>query len=353
MIDHPSEDDLIARYFAPIAGPGGLGLRDDAALLDPPAGCEIVATVDGIVAGVHFFVDDPPESIARKALRVNLSDLAAKGATPQGFLLMLALTPDWRPEWLERFSRALGEDATLYGCPLLGGDTVSTPGPLSISITALGSVPRGQMVARTGVRADDAIYVSGTIGDAALGLAMRRAAGSVCARSEATKQSISESGEDRVDGLLCFARNDGEGCDFLVDRYLHPQPRLALVPVLRENASGGMDVSDGLVGDLTKMLRVSGVTADIDVARIPLSPAAARLTAADPSLLSVALTGGDDYEILASVPQARCAAFEAVAWSAGVPVARIGQARAGEGPPLFRNAQGEAMRFAHGSYSHF
>ena len=170
MTDRPSEDDLIARYFAPIAGAGGLGLRDDAARIAPPAGCEIVLTVDGLVAGVHFFADDPPAAIARKALRVNLSDLAAKGATPLGFLLTLVLPRDWKPDWLELFAKGLGEDAAAFACPLLGGDTVSTPGPLTLSITTLGSVPAGRMVPRDGARAGDALYVSGTIGDAALGL---------------------------------------------------------------------------------------------------------------------------------------------------------------------------------------
>lgn len=329
--DRPSEDDLIARYFAPLAGEGGLGLRDDAALIAPPAGCEIVATVDGLVGGVHFFADDPPAAIARKALRVNLSDLAAKGARPLGFLLTLALPRDWEPEWLELFSRGLGEDACAFACPLLGGDTVATPGPLTLSITALGEVPTGRMVRRDGARAGDALYVSGTIGDAALGL------------------------RERTAGLP--ARSEPEGsrssAAFLLGRYLLPQPRLALAPVLREHASGAMDVSDGLVGDLAKMARVSGVSAEIDVARIPLSAAAAELTLGEPKLLATALTGGDDYEILASVPESRAGAFEAAAKAAGVPVTRIGTVIPGHGPPTFRDARGAPMTFERGSYSHF
>lgn len=324
MYDRPSEDDLISRYFAPLAGPGGLALRDDAALLAPPPGCEIVLTVDGLVAGVHFFADDPPASIARKAFRVNVSDLAAKGATPCGFLLTLALPRDWRPDWLEAFAAALGEDAARYGCPLLGGDTVSTPGPLTLSITALGSVATGRMVPRTGAKPDDLLYVSGTIGDAALGLWLRTA------------------GED--------AR---EGGAFLLDRYLHPQPRLALAPALGAHASGAMDVSDGLVGDLTKMMRVSGVAAFVDAARIPLSAPARTLIAAQPHLLEAALTGGDDYEILASVPAKKAVAFEDAAAAAGVVVTRIGEVVAGQGAPQFRNGRGEPMSFRRGSFSHF
>lgn len=330
MSDRPSEDDLIARYFAPLAGAGGLGLRDDAARIAPPPGCEIVLTVDGLVAGVHFFADDPPAAIARKALRVNLSDLAAKGATPLGFLLTLALPRDWKQDWLELFARGLGEDAAAFDCPLLGGDTVSTPGPLTLSITALGSAPVGRMVPRDGARAGDALYVSGTIGDAALGLRVR----------------TGEIGDLRK-------AIDNEDAAHLSHRYLLPQPRVALAPVLREHASGAMDVSDGLVGDLSKMLRVSAVSAEVDVARVPLSPAARKLTLAEPNLLNLALTGGDDYEILASVPSGRAQAFEAAATSAGVPVARIGEVIAGQDAPTFRDVRGAPMFFARGSYAHF
>src|SRR5258707_123517 len=135
MPERLSEDDIIATCFAPIAGPGGLRLLDDAALLTPPAGVDLVLTTDALIAGVHFFAEDPAEAIAAKALRVNLSDLAAKGADPAGFLLTLALPVDWQPDWLTAFAGGLGADANSYGCPLLGGDTVRTPGPLTLSIT--------------------------------------------------------------------------------------------------------------------------------------------------------------------------------------------------------------------------
>src|ERR1700693_5735535 len=137
MTDRPGEDDLIARYFAPLAGPAGLGLKDDAALLTPPAGRDLVLTTDALVAGVHFFADDPPDAIARKALRVNLSDLAAKGCSPLAFLLSLALPRDWREDWLKAFAAGLASDASTYDCPLAGGGTVATPGPLSLSRAAL------------------------------------------------------------------------------------------------------------------------------------------------------------------------------------------------------------------------
>ena len=326
MSSRPSEDALIARFFAPYAGPAALGLKDDAACLAPPAGCDLVLTTDALVAGVHFFADDPPESIARKALRVNLSDLAAKGASPLGFLLALALPADWTEAWLGAFAAALGADGLAYGCPLAGGDTVKTPGPLTLSITAFGAVPAGRMAARTGVRPGDRLYVTGSIGDAAIGLRIRQGRGPHLPQGER---------------------------DFLVRRYLEPQPRVGLAAAMAAHASGGMDVSDGFVGDLTKMLAVSGVTARVSAYRAPLSSAARAAIAADPDLFTIALTGGDDYEILASVAPADASAFEAEAATAGVPVACVGQAVAGADPPRFVAADGGALTFARGSYSHF
>lgn len=322
-----SEDDIIARYFAPLAGPGGLGLRDDAALLAPPAGRDLVLTKDAIVAGVHFFAGDPAAAIAQKALRVNLSDLAAKGAEPLGFLMALAL-PGATPEaWLADFARGLGEDARAFGIELLGGDTVSTPGPLVVSITAVGSVPNGRMVKRGGVRAGDFLYVSGSIGDAALGLKLRRGEGPPALSPDARAH--------------------------LLERYLLPKPRLALVHAMRDFAHAGMDVSDGLVGDLTKMLSVSGVSARARLADVPLSDAARGAVRLDNALFETAMTGGDDYELLAGVPPENAALFEAAALAAGVAVTRIGEAIAGTGAPEFIGRDGVATVFARGNFSHF
>ena len=318
-----SEDDLIARWFAPIAGQGSLGLKDDAACLVPPAGQDLVITKDALVAGVHFFADDPPAAIARKALRVNVSDLAAKGAEPAGFLLALALPPDVSTDWLQAFAASLGEDAQRWSIPLLGGDTVKTPGPLMVSITAFGFVPHGRIIARTGVRAGDAIFVSGTIGDAALGLQLRL-----------TPQRFSKISE--------AARI------YLGARYLEPSPRLSLTSHLRAYAHGGMDVSDGLIGDVTKMLRASAVTAAIDLDCVPLSAAAREVIAQDASFFETAVTGGDDYELLISVPEAQAPQF-----AAEVPhVTRIGTAKAGIDAPVFHHA-GRVVSFKRGSFSHF
>ncbi|MEH3119159.1 MAG: thiamine-phosphate kinase [Methylorubrum populi] len=320
------EEALIARYFAPLSGPGAEGLRDDAASLTPTPGHDLVVTADAIVAGVHYFPDDPPGSIAVKALGVNLSDLAAKGAGPRGFLLTLALPDDWTETWLAAFAEGLGHASRSHGCPLLGGDTVRSGGPALIGVTAFGEVPAGAMLRRQAARAGDRLCVSGSIGDAALGLALRLAPDA---------------------GLEPAQR------DVLLDRYLHPRPRLALVPALRRHARAAMDVSDGLVGDLAKMLAGTGLTARVDVRAVPLSPAARAAVDRDESRLATALTGGDDYEILCAVPPGRVAALLAEARAAGIPAAEIGVVEAGDAPPRFRDAQGRETAFTRASFSHF
>ena len=320
------EADLIARYFAPLAGPAGLNLRDDAALMRPPPGEDLVVTTDALVAGVHFLADDPPGAIARKALRVNLSDLAAKAARPLGFLLSLALPSDWREDWLAAFADGLGADVLAFNCPLIGGDTVATPGPLTLSVTAIGAVAGGRMPRRTGVRPGDRLYVTGTIGDAAIGLKVRLGRGPDIPQADKA---------------------------FLLERYLTPEPRLNLIGAMAAHASGGMDVSDGFVGDLTKMLDVSGVSARVPIYRLPLSPAARAAIAADANLFEVAATGGDDYEVLASAPPGSAPAFEAAAAAAGVPLTFVGEAVEGRRPPSFLGPDGDPIVFARGAYSHF
>lgn len=324
------EDRLIARYFKPLAKhPGALGLTDDAAILTPPKGQSLVITADAIVGGVHFFNDDPPDAIARKALRVNLSDLAAKGAKPAGFLLTLALPKGLGEGWLKAFARGLGADARRYGCPLLGGDTVTTPGPATISITAFGTVPKGAMVRRRGARPGDHVIVTGTIGDAALGLQLRKDAGA------ARRWRIDPS----------MRRH-------LVARYLLPEPRNALAEAIRRHASAAMDVSDGLAGDLGKLLRASGAGADIEVARVPLSAAARAIVAAQPQAIEAVLTGGDDFEVVAAIPPPALKAFMAAARRTGVAVTDIGSVVRGQGA-VFRDRHGRQLSFARASFSHF
>jgi thiamine-monophosphate kinase len=330
-MQRPSEDELIAAYFAPLAGPGAFGLRDDAALLAGKPGHDVVVTTDMLVAGVHFFPSDPPGAVARKALRVNLSDLAAKAAEPLGFLLGLALPEDWTEPWLAGFSQGLGEDAAAFNCPLLGGDTVKTFDATTISITAFGAVPAGSMVMRGRVEAGDRIYVTGTIGDAALGLKLRLNA---------------------MEDLAWRGDLNAEEAAYLVGRYLLPRPHLALRDALRAHAHAAMDISDGFAGDLTKMLRLSGMTAEVLVADVPLSAPARTALRASPSLAESILTGGDDYEILCAVPPSRCASFEAEA-AAGVLVTPVAIAAAGRAPPTFKDKEGATLAFARRSFQHF
>lgn len=329
----PGEFELIARYFRPLAvDPGALDLRDDAALIATAGDEELVVTVDALAEGVHFFPDDPPASIARKALRVNLSDLAAKGAEPVGYLLAVALRADWTEAWIAGFTDGLRGDQARYGVTLLGGDTTAASGGTTIAITAFGRVPKsgrgtGGMVTRGGAKPGDRIFVSGTVGDAALGLRLR------------------------LGTLPSQSAGGGEG--HLLDRYLHPQPRLSLAPVLRSFASAAMDVSDGLVGDLGHICEVSGVGARLEADSVPLSPAATAAIAADPSALATALTGGDDYEILATVPAARSGDFAAAAAAAGVGVTEIGEITAGPASPQVVDRRGKAITLQRPGHVHF
>jgi thiamine-monophosphate kinase len=325
------EDRLIARFFRPIARhPGARGLTDDAAVFSPPPGCDLVLTADAVVGGVHFFPDDPADAVARKALRVNLSDLAAKGARPAGFLLSLALPDGTGEDWLAAFARGLGEDAERFGCPLLGGDTDRTPGPVTASIAAWGTLPAGSMVTRSGAKAGEHIFVTGTIGDAALGLRLRR------------DPALAERWQ-----LTPAMRNH------LAERYLTPQPRNALAEVVRGHASAAIDVSDGLAGDLGKLCSASKISAAIEAGRVPLSDAARAALAAEPALIETILAGGDDYEIVGTVPADMLQSFRAAANVAGVPVTEIGQAVAGEAAPRFIGPDGRALVLKRVSFSHF
>lgn len=324
-----AEDSLIARYFKPLAtDPGAFGLVDDAAVLSS-SGDDIVVTTDAVVEGVHYLATDPPDTIARKALRVNLSDLAAKGADPAGFVLTLALRSR-EDGWLRPFADALGEDAVTFACALLGGDTVSTPGPQMISITAFGRVPKGRMVGRTGARPGDRILVTGTIGDAALGLDVLTGGAAAAALAA-----------------------DPHAREMLVGRYRVPQPRNALARAVRDHATAAMDVSDGLAGDLTKLCAASRVSASIDVASVPLSAAAASLVASNVSCVETLLSGGDDYEVLCTAPPAQCDALIEAGRTAGVAVTTIGSIVAGQERPRFLDRHGRELTLKRLSYSHF
>lgn len=324
-----AEDSLIARYFKPLAtDPGAFGLVDDAAVLSS-SGEDIVVTTDAVVEGVHYLATDPPDTIARKALRVNLSDLAAKGAAPAGFVLTLALRSK-EDAWLRPFADALGEDARTFACPLLGGDTVSTPGPQMISITAFGRVPKGRMIGRTGARPGDVILVTGAIGDAALGLDMLTGGAAATALA-----------------------SDPAAGDALISRYRIPQPRNVLAQAVRDQATAAMDVSDGLAGDLTKLCAASGVSATVNVASVPLSAAVAGLVARNAICVETLLAGGDDYEVLCTVPPALSDTMIAAGRAVDLAVTAIGTIVAGHERPRFLDRQGQALALTRLSYSHF
>jgi thiamine-monophosphate kinase len=328
------EDSLIARYFKPLAtDPGAFGLTDDAAVLKA-LGEDIVVTTDAIVEGVHFLPDDPPDTIAKKALRVNLSDLAAKGATPAGFVLTLALRKVDETKvdeaWLAAFARGLGEDTSAFNCPLLGGDTVSTPGPLMVSITAFGRVASGQMIHRSGAKPGDHVVVTGTIGDAALGLDILR--------------------KGRVAMALA---NDAVLRDMLVSRYRVPEPRNALASAIRAHAHAAMDVSDGLAGDLAKLCAASAVSAAIELAAIPLSKAASAALTVGAVGMAEIVSGGDDYEILCTVAPDVLKPFVQAANASGIAVNRIGTIVAGKAAPKFLDAKGAELALTRTSFSHF
>jgi thiamine-monophosphate kinase len=327
-----SEEDLIQQYLAPLAAgaPGAFGLKDDCAIIQPQPGQDLVVTTDALVSGLHFFADETPEMIAWRALAVNISDLAAKGATPLYYLMALALPEAPTDDWMMMFAGGLKDAQDRYGISLIGGDTDHRPRiPLSITITAMGLVPEGRMVRRATAKIGDRIFVSGTLGDAPLGLIIRR--------NRETKR---------------FPELDKEQRQFLLDRYLRPTARVELSALLLEHASAAMDLSDGLAKDLGRLCKASGVAAQIAFAELPLSGAAARVLAGHPEFAEVPACGGDDYEILATVPPARAEAFEEAALELGVAVTDIGEIVKGGGVTLL-DANGKAMVLAKTGYDHF
>lgn len=305
-----SEGELIQTYLAPLARrmPGALGLQDDCAVLVVPPDAELVVTTDAVAAGVHFFDNDAASDIAWKALAANVSDLAAKGATPLAYQMALSFPEAPSHAWLADFAKGLDQAQSAFGLGLLGGDTDKRPGPLTITITAFGHLPKGRMVLRSGAQAGDLIFVSGTLGDSALGLKLRYAP-----------------------DLASTWMLDKNAIDHLATRYLRPQPRLTLGATLRDDASASMDISDGLAKDLERLCQASRVAAHIKLSRLPLSAAAKSAVAADAGLWTSIVSGGDDYEILCTVAAERAGAFADAAQAAGVPVISIGTVSSGSG----------------------
>lgn len=322
-----TEFDLIARLFAPLSDAAhGLNLTDDVGLV-PDSDSRVCVTSDMIVAGVHFLPDDPPDLIARKLVRVNVSDLCAKGADPTGCLLSAAFAQGRDTAWLEAFARGLSEDLETYGLTLVGGDTVSTPGPDSFSLTAFGQTGEGGLVRRSGARAGDNLYVTGTIGDAGLGLMILR-------------------GELGTVALGTRTRLEG--------RYHLPQPRVAFGKALPKFASAALDVSDGLVADAAHLAQTSGLAAQIEFERIPLSSSSSRVVKKDKALHLSLLGSGDDYEILFAAPASSADAIAEASGASETPVTRIGTLFEGmAGDVTVVDAQGDAMDVPVSGFKHF
>ena len=326
-----SEEEIIARYFAPLAErvAGTYSLADDCALYSPEAGEDLVVTVDAVAEGVHFPPGASAADIAWRALAVNVSDLAAKAAKPSRYVLAISFPEAPARAWLSQFTAGLQEAHAAFGIALIGGDTDRRPGPLSIVITAFGTVPQGKMVRRGTARAGDRLFVTGTLGDARLGLALER-------------------GEQAA----AFERLSGEERAFLLERFRRPRPRLALRDALLGFASASMDLSDGLAKDARRLCGASGVAGVIGVPRVPLSEAARKIVVATPELKNCALNGGDDYELLVAVPPGCVEAFCAEAASAKIPVSEIGSIEAGNGLRLI-DESGSTVDLRQSGWDHF
>ena len=324
MNSRPSEFSIIGKYFAPLAGEGAFNLRDDAAEIIPTEGMSLVITQDAIAEGIHFFSNDAPDMIAKKALRVNLSDLAAKGAVPKYISLALGLAKSWNEEWIADFAFGLKEDCKTFDVELTGGDTFVSGDGFVISITAIGEMPKGSYISRLGASEEDVVYVTGSIGDGALGLLARR-------------QNI---------GTLNVDENE-----YLKTRYLLPQPRVEFAKVIREFATASMDISDGLVGDLEKLCQASNVSASVEIKNIPLSKAIKKAVQSESKFLETALTGGDDYEILVTIKPQHTAEFEEAVSRLPFTVMRIGTISSGQGVKMF-DTSGQVIEFEKSSYDH-
>ncbi|NQV85416.1 MAG: thiamine-phosphate kinase [Rhodospirillales bacterium] len=327
----PDEFELIARFFAPlaVAEAGALGLGDDAAVLSPPPGRTLVVTTDGLTEGVHFPTKDDPRNVAARLIGVNLSDLAAMGAEPWVYTLALALPEDWEPAWLTAFSQELKDQQDHFAIHLVGGDTTRTPGPMTLSLTALGTVEMGQELRRGGAGPEDEFYVSGTIGDAALGLAVLQGG---------------------IDGL-------GEiHSEALLARYHRPQPRVQLGRRLYGLATAAIDVSDGLIADLGHLAMESGLSAILKAAQVPLSEAAQAALSLNPDLMERVLGGGDDYELLFTAPHSAATGIAAVSDDLGLALTPIGTVTDSNGEPgcvTMLGGDGQALPINKSGYRHF
>lgn len=320
-----NEFSLIEEYFSSLGKAPGitLGVGDDGAVLDVPEGEQLVVTVDTLVAGVHFPLDATPADIAHRCLRVNLSDIAAMGAQPRWFTLALTL-PDANESWLRQFSQALSDDAELFNCALVGGDT--TAGPLSITIQLLGTVPKGKALTRSGAKAGDAIYVTGSLGEAAAALSLFGIGDSVAIGCESERE-------------------------ILLQRFYRPEPRLNEALQLRGLASAALDISDGLLADLGHIARASHLGAEIQLEQLPV---AAWLTSlAEPKrVIEWALSGGDDYELCFTVPKENGSAVNTLIEQGELSAGCIGRMTNELGIRCL-DAEGNRVNIEQSGYQHF
>ena len=314
-----NEFSIIKKYLLPLAknAQGALSLTDDAAILKTPKGYEQIITKDAIVAGVHFFGDEPADKIAQKLLRVNLSDLAAMGATPYSYFLALMLPKTTSENWIKSFAKGLEESQKDFAITLMGGDTTSSP-TLAFSITAIGLVKSGKALKRSGAKIGDDIFVSGTIGDSALGL-------------YAIKNKLKN--------------------PYLISRYLIPQPRISLGQELQGIANSCMDISDGLMQDLSHITNASGVGAEINWQDIPLSSAAKKLLPRLKNPYEIIAAGGDDYELLFTVPAKFSSKLQKISNKLSLPITKIGKITSNKQVLLLDN--GDKINLSIKGYNHF
>lgn len=325
------EFDIIARVFAPLAKDvGAFGLKDDAAILMVTEGEELIVTCDTLVAGVHFLPDDPADSVGHKALAVNISDLTAKGARGYAYTLSLTLPPDISIDWLEGFAAGLKVVQEQTDISLVGGDTTASPGPVTVTITALGQAAHQHAVMRLGAMPGDRLYVSGTIGDAHLGLRLLR------------------------DPVLAkrWSLTENEAA-YLVERYRRPGPNNALATLVRNFARAAIDVSDGLVGDIEKLCAVSHVGVAIDTGNVPFSEAAKKALAFDPTLLPVLITAGDDYEVVLAVSEKSVAGFESESEASGARFTALGTLLAAKKGVSVHDEAGKTLKIKEKGFKHF
>ncbi|MEP1092039.1 MAG: thiamine-phosphate kinase [Rhizobiaceae bacterium] len=319
------EFDWISTYLAPLAAKNSFGLRDDAALLDVPDGQSLIVTQDAIAESIHFLPDDPLDQVAQKALRVNISDIVAKGGRPHSYSLALGIPDHWRDADMARFAEGLAADNDYYGLSLTGGDTYRSPGQLTIAVTMFAMIDRRNYRSRIGAKQGDLIFVTGTIGNSALGL-------------------------KAVTGALDVQSADRE---FLINAYRRPDPPLAAAGAVSQFASASMDISDGLIGDCRKLCSASQVAAVVYRDKLPLSDVANKLIAKDQSLWSSILAGGDDYQVLCTVNPADADAFAQCLAEKNTEATQIGTIKAANNAGVALDIDGVEVSIEQDSYTHF